>query len=1020
MTTEQEQARATILIVDDNPFNVDLLSIYLQNAGFNVVMAEDGAGGLEQASETKPDLILLDIMMPGLDGFETCRRLKEDEVTRHIPVIFMTALTKTSEKVKAFEVGGVDYITKPFEYPEVLARINTHLSIRRLQQSLQEQNARLQQENIMRRRVLDALQESRQRYRLLAEYSTDMISQQTPEGIFRYVSPACRRLLGYEIEEMIGRPMYDFFHPDDLQAIQELYQVTQKWPTEFTITYRARRKDGSYIWLETTSQTIPDPKTGQDLEIIAVSRNVTERIQAEEALKEARNELERRVEERTAELAQANVILKDEIAERKRVELELQAYSEELKATNEALAHLDKLKDEFLANTSHELRTPLNGIIGIAESMLDGAAGSLSPKQMYNLSIVVSSGRKLANLVNDILDFAKLKHQEIDLSLKAVDMRAVTEIVFTLAQPLANRKGLALLNQIPPDVPLAKADESRIQQVMHNLVGNAIKFTEEGSITVTAAVQADMLAITVSDTGIGIPAHKFESIFQSFEQVDASTTRTYGGTGLGLSISKQLVELHGGTIGVQSELGQGTRFTFTLPLAGERQREEVDQRTDTGLVRERIRLDVDEILMPSSAELAENKDFTVLVVDDDLVNVQVLTNYLTLQNYGVVQAFDGFEALEALAEVSADLVLLDIMMPRMSGYEVCQKIRADHPANELPIVLLTAKDQIKDLVAGFEAGANDYLTKPVDKNELLARVKTHLRLAKINTAYGRFVPHELLRFLHKESIVDVKLGDQVRSEMTILFTDIRSFTTLSESMTPQENFNFLNAYLGRVSPLIRQHHGFIDKYIGDAVMALFPYQAEDALEAAIAMGQELAHYNRYRQQHDRKPIEVGTGIHTGYLMLGTIGEAKRMEGTVISDAVNLASRLEGLTKLYGASIIVSQHSLFSLSQPTKYHFRFLDRVQVKGKKEPVSVFEIFNGDPEHIIELKLKTNTDFEKGLLFYHSQEFVAAKSHFEQVLQQNPADSAAQLYLQRTTYFMEYGVPPHWEGIEAINEKF
>jgi two-component system sensor histidine kinase ChiS len=522
---------------------------------------------------------------------------------------------------------------------------------------------------------------------------------------------------------MIGRPMYDFFHPDDLRAIQELHQMTQKWPAEFTITYRACRKDGSYIWLETTSQTIPDPKTGQDMEIIAVSRNVTERIEAEEALKEARNELERRVEERTAELAEANVILKDEIAERKRVELELQAYSEELKATNEALAHLDKLKDEFLANTSHELRTPLNGIIGIAESMFDGAAGSLTPTQMYNLSIVVSSGRKLANLVNDILDFAKLKHQEIDLNLKPVDMRAITEIVFTLAQPLANRKGLALLNQIPPDAPLVKADESRIQQVMHNLVGNAIKFTEEGSVRVTAAVQNDMLAITVSDTGIGIPAHKFQSIFQSFEQVDASTTRTYGGTGLGLSISKQLVELHGGKIEVESELGQGSHFTFTLPLAMERQREEGDQPADTGQVREGIRLGVDDILMPSSAELAENKDFTVLVVDDDLVNVQVLTNYLALQNYGVVQAFDGFEALEALAEVSPDLVLLDIMMPRMSGFELTTAVKKDPKWKKIPVVLVTSLDSRADKERGIEVGADAYIIKSnFDQSNLLQTV----------------------------------------------------------------------------------------------------------------------------------------------------------------------------------------------------------------------------------------------------------------------------------------------------------
>ena len=303
MTNEPEQEKETILIVDDNPFNVELLATYLQNVGYHVVIAEDGAQAFDRAKVTNPDLILLDVMMPGIDGYETCRRLKQNETSRDIPVIFMTVLDETEDKVKGFEAGAVDYITKPFEYAEILARINIHLSIRRLHRTLQEQNTQLQQENIRRRRVLDALQDSRQRYRLLAEYSTDMISQQTPEGVYRYVSPACRRLLGYEIEELIGRSFYDFFHPDDLQAIRELREVTQQWPPEFTITYRARCQDGSYIWLESTTQTIPDPKTGQELELISVSRNVTERIEAEEALKEARNELERRVEERTAELA---------------------------------------------------------------------------------------------------------------------------------------------------------------------------------------------------------------------------------------------------------------------------------------------------------------------------------------------------------------------------------------------------------------------------------------------------------------------------------------------------------------------------------------------------------------------------------------------------------------------------------------------------------------------------------------------------------------------------------------------
>jgi len=267
--------------------------------------------------------------------------------------------------------------------------------------------------------------------------------------------------------------------------------------------------------------------------------------------------------------------------------------------------------------------------------------------------------------------------------------------------------------------------------------------------------------------------------------------------------------------------------------------------------------------------------------------------------------------------------------------------------------------------------------------------------------------------------VDVRLGDQIQREMTILFSDLRAFTTLSEKMSPQDNFNFLNAYLGRVSPIIRQYCGFIDKYIGDAVMALFPEKAEHALEAAIAMRQEILRYNTKRVEHGREPIESGAGIHTGTLMLGTIGEEERMESTVISDAVNLAFRLEGITKLYGASIVISQNALFSLDQPTQYQFRFLDRVRVKGKKQAVSVFEIFDGDPVEIVDLKLETQTDFEKGLLHYHSQEFGEAKRHFEQVLQVNPADKAAQLYLKRAAYFIEYGVPPDWEGIEALTEK-
>ncbi len=1016
---------AAILIVDGSPTSLGVLFDYLRGFGFRVLIAEDGASALGQANYARPDIILLEAAMSGIDGFETCRRLKANEKTKDIPVIFITALSHPVDKMKAFKVGAVDYITKPLQCEDILAHITTHLTIHNLQKSLQGQNEYLQQENTRHKLFLAALQKSSERYRLLVNNSTDIISRQTPEGVYRYVSPACQTLLGYEIEEMLGHSMFDFFHPEDLQAIKKNNGKSQEQAPVSTITYRARRKDNSYIWLEATSRVIRDPKTNTDLEVIAVTRNVTERKQVEVTLQKTRNQLERRVEERVAELAEANSILQAEIAERERAEEEIQAYSKELKAKNEALSRLDKMKNEFLANTSHELRTPLNGIIGIAESMLDGATGQLTPEQMHNLAMIVFSGRRLTNLVNDTLDFSKLKHQELNLDLKAVDIHSMAEVVLTLSQPLAGQKSLQLINQLEPDLPAVKADENRVQQIMYNLVGNAIKFTEEGTVTISATVESNMLAVTVSDTGIGIPADKFDIIFQSFEQVDTSATRDYDGTGLGLSITKQLVELHGGIIRVESIVDKGSDFTFTLPLhkwpvSASALNRAIDALT-TGVdpPAARVQAKVKSALTTPWQELAENKDFTILIVDDELINVQVLTNYLFMQNYAIAQAFDGFEALEALEEAKPDLILLDLMMPKMSGYEVCHKIRERYPAHQLPIVLLTAKNQVSDLLAGFEAGANDYLTKPFDKNELLVRIKTHLRLAKINTAYGRFVPHEILRFLEKESIEDVRLGDQVQREMTILFSDIRSFTALSEDMTPQENFNFLNSYLSRVSPVIRQHNGFIDKYIGDALMALFPEKAEDALRAAIDIQWEVSHYNNYRRQQGRQPIGVGIGLHTGTLMLGTIGEAKRMEGTVISNAVNLASRMEGLTKLYDVPIIISERSLFSLDDPNQYHFRFLDRVKVKGKKGPISVFEIFDGDPAEIVELKLKTHPAFKKGLIHYHRRRFTEAKAHFEEVLRHNPKDQVGRLYLKRATHFIKYGTPPNRAGIEKLVKK-
>jgi class 3 adenylate cyclase len=286
----------------------------------------------------------------------------------------------------------------------------------------------------------------------------------------------------------------------------------------------------------------------------------------------------------------------------------------------------------------------------------------------------------------------------------------------------------------------------------------------------------------------------------------------------------------------------------------------------------------------------------------------------------------------------------------------------------------------------------------------------------LTRAYSRFVPREILQFLGKESITQVGLGDQTQQEMTVLFSDIRAFTSLSEQMTPQQNFNFINSYLSRVGPVIREHSGFIDKYIGDAIMALFPSHPNDAIQAAIHIQREVQLYNEHRANHGYQPIQIGIGLHVGSVMLGTIGDAERMEGTVISDTVNLTARLEELTKLYGTAIIVSERMLFSLSQPDQYGVRSLGTVRVKGKQDAVAVFEILDGLPDEVRACRVATCADFEQGLLHYWRQQFDEAVACFEQVLATDADDQAARLYLNRATRCIAYGIPADWDHIDEL----
>ena len=596
-----------------------------------------------------------------------------------------------------------------------------------------------------------------------------------------------------------------------------------------------------------------------------------------------------------------------------------------------------------------------------------------------------------------------------------------------------------------------------------------------------------------------------------------------------------------------------------------------------------------------------------LIVDDTPNNIEVLSDVLESADYRVITATRGDVALEIAEQQQPDIVLLDIMMPGMDGFEVCKRLKASDTTRDIPVIFMTALTETEDKLKGFDLGAVDYVTKPFHYKEVLARVGAHLttrrlqrelqstnerleqrvnertaelreeiaerqraeqtlraiaeataattgedflrslveqmavtlgvhtvfittmiddttdevrtlawwekdhlienfdyelegtpckpivqlgeivcyrenlgemfprkagfqsfvgmpiwnasgkmlghiavmdeetvldetrfvdilrifaaragaemerqrmedELRQTNAAYSRFVPTQFLNLLHRQSILSVGLGDHIETQMTILFADIRSFTTLSEQMSPQDNFRFINAFLKRVSPIIRHHKGFIDKYLGDGVMALFSESADNAIQAAVDIQNEVRAYNAERVSDGFDALRVGIGVHYGQLMLGTIGEEERMEGTVISDAVNLASRLEGLTKIYGVPVVISEQTIQQLEKTAHYQLRSLGKVRVKGKREPVSVFEIFDAEADENSRLKLATKRDLEAGLHLFYDRNLSEASKKFEAVLSQYQGDRVAQLYLDRAQDFIARGVSPADDDLIAF----
>ena len=453
----------------------------------------------------------------------------------------------------------------------------------------------------------------------------------------------------------------------------------------------------------------------------------------------------------------------------------------------EKLKEINKLKDEFLTTTSHEFKTPLSGVMAISESLLAGDYGELNHEIKNSLEMILISSNRLNNLVNDILDLSKIKNNKLELNIETINIIPIINIVITIIKTIINEKNIIIKNNIKFKSFFVYADENRIQQILFNLLDNAIKYTNFGEITISAKIDGDgnRIIISVKDTGIGIAKEKFDIIFEAFQQIESDERMS--GTGLGLIISKKLIEMQNGKIWLESELGKGSTFSFSLPIADyDDVKKEIklntDEITKLNLVDSIDEIDIadDSIKEISNVEsIRDNKKINILIVDDEIINIYVIQNYLKNFNYNIITINNGNKAIDIINEYNddIDLVILDIMMPKISGFDVCKIIRTKYNLNEIPIILVTASNQMTDLIKGLELGANDFITTPFNKKELIMRVKTQINIKKL---------HEQVKNLDDElKLITTKVHNSIKNKLEAI-NNFLQFMPISEYMTNKE------------------------------------------------------------------------------------------------------------------------------------------------------------------------------------------------------------------------------------------